>query len=70
MAINVEVRPHEGEDLTNLLKRFNRKVAKEGFLQDLRDHEYYLKPSDIRKQHLRQLKKQQARELRSKIRNY
>lgn len=49
-----------GEDITHALKRFNKTVMKEDILNECRKREYFRKPSDIRKEKARKLKKQKA----------
>jgi len=39
----------EGETITQALRRFKREVRKEGIMDEIRKHEYYEKPSVIRK---------------------
>lgn len=51
---------HEGEDISEAIKRFNRKVMKEDILNELRKREYFRKPSDIRKEKARRARKIQA----------
>ena len=51
---------HEGEDISEALKRFGRKVFKEDILNEVRKREYFRKPSDIRKEKIRRAKKLQA----------
>ena len=50
MPINVEVRPRNNEPVERAIKRFNRKVKKEGIIDEWRQkHMYYEKPSSIRR---------------------
>ncbi|MCR5705754.1 MAG: 30S ribosomal protein S21 [Acholeplasmatales bacterium] len=44
------------ENIEDTLRRFKRDVARSGNLQEAKNRQYYLKPSDVRKQ-----KKQEAR---------
>lgn len=44
-----EYKLRKGEDLDKALKKFKRKLRKDGILDDLRKHEFYEKPSDQRK---------------------
>lgn len=50
----VKARP--GETLDSLLRRFKKEVVKNGILQDLKKHEYYVAPSEKRR-----IKSEQAR---------
>ena len=47
----VEVRPDE--TLERALKRFKRKLEREGILKDLKAKKHYEKPSDRRRRRLR-----------------
>ena len=47
----VEVRPDES--LERALKRFKRKLEREGILKDLKAKKHYEKPSDRRRRRLR-----------------
>ena len=60
MAVTIYL--HDGEDITEAIKRFNKKVFKEDILNEYRKHEYYLKPSDLRKEKIRRAKKMRALE--------
>ncbi len=51
---------HEGEDITSALKRFNKKVMKDDIMNECRKREFFLKPSDIRKEKARRAKKMKA----------
>lgn len=44
------------DNLEDALRRFKREVSKAGNLQEAKKRQYYLKPSDVRKQ-----KRQEAR---------
>ena len=46
----------ENETIEVALKRFKRDVSRSGNLQEAKKRQYYLKPSDVRKQ-----KRQEAR---------
>ena len=48
-AVNVEVRARRGEHHERLIRRFRKKVKKEGFLDLVKDRKYYEKPSAKRK---------------------
>ena len=39
----------KGESIDSVLRKFKRKVKSEGILQDVRNKEYYEKPSDAKK---------------------
>jgi len=44
-VVNVKVRARRNESAENLIKRFNRKVKKEGIIEEVRNRKYYEKPS-------------------------
>jgi small subunit ribosomal protein S21 len=44
-----DVRVGEMESLESALKRFNKQVMADGILSDARKHQYYEKPSVLRK---------------------
>ncbi len=39
----------DGENFESMMKKFKRKVKREGTLQEFRDREFYVKPTDERK---------------------
>tara|TARA_Y100000310_G_C20264405_1_gene615141 strand:+ start:282 stop:503 length:222 start_codon:yes stop_codon:yes gene_type:complete len=49
MATNVEVKRRENEPIERMLKRFIKKVKKEGIMEELRERSYYKKPSEIKR---------------------
>ncbi len=61
----------ENESLENALRRFRRKVQREGIMRDYKKSSFYLKPGDknrmkehrARKRMRRYLKKRQEREI-------
>ena len=55
MAVNVRVVARRNESAEALIKRFSRKVRKEGVIEEFRERMYYEKPSDKK----RRLKKRQ-----------
>ena len=48
-AINVEVKARQREHYDRLIRRFRKKVKKEGFLDLVKERKYYEKPSAKRK---------------------
>ena len=43
---NVTVRPkYVGESIESMMRRFKKKVEKADLMQDMRKHDYYVKPS-------------------------
>jgi len=66
-AINVKVESRRNEPVERLIKRFNKKVRREGVIEECRDRMYYEKPSvknarkrRQRKRVLEKLKKERA----------
>lgn len=51
---------YEGEDLSNAIKRFNKKVLKDDIMNECRKREYYRKPNEIRKEKAKRARKMQA----------
>ena len=49
MTVNVEVKRRENESIERMLKRFMKKVKKEGVMEELRERAYYKKPSDVKR---------------------
>lgn len=41
---------YEGEDLSHAIARFQKRVFKDGILNDLRKHDFYKKPSELRRE--------------------
>ena len=54
MTINVTVRNGNLEQAMRVLKR---KVQKEGIVKELRDRQFYKKPSEIRQEKMKQARK-------------
>ena len=47
---NITVRPkYVGESIESMMRRFKKKVEKADLMQDMRKHDYYVKPSVKRK---------------------
>ena len=54
MSIEIEVRRGNLEQAMRVLKR---KVQKEGIIKELRDRQFYKKPSEIRQEKIKQARK-------------
>tara|TARA_R100000808_G_C2126693_1_gene136818 strand:+ start:1148 stop:1369 length:222 start_codon:yes stop_codon:yes gene_type:complete len=63
--INVETKPKPNESIERTLKRFSRKVKKEGILDQLRERSRFEKPSD-KKRRLAKKRKAVLRRLKQK----
>jgi small subunit ribosomal protein S21 len=53
----VFVKAQPGETSDSLIRKFTRKVLSEGILQDLKKHEFYQKPAEVRKEKKKELKR-------------
>ena len=60
MAVNVQVVARRRETTEELIKRFSRKVRKEGVIEEFRERMYYEKPSD-KKRRLRKRSKAETK---------
>ena len=49
MPVNAEVVRKENESIERMLKRFVKKVKKEGIMEELREKSYYKKPSEVKR---------------------
>ena len=70
MAINVEIELRDRESTERLIRRFIKKVKKDGILEEYRERRYYKKKSDVkregkkrRKRIARELQKEQDTEI-------
>tara|TARA_Y100000310_G_scaffold315516_1_gene366153 strand:+ start:949 stop:1170 length:222 start_codon:yes stop_codon:yes gene_type:complete len=57
MVVNVEVKRRENESIERMLKRFTKKVKKEGIMEELRERSYYKKPSELKRKKRERRKK-------------
>lgn len=48
-VVNVQVKARRNEPAENLIKRFSRKVKKEGIVEQVKNRMYYEKPSTKRR---------------------
>tara|TARA_A100001515_G_scaffold34050_1_gene26466 strand:- start:6532 stop:6750 length:219 start_codon:yes stop_codon:yes gene_type:complete len=63
MGINMEVVVRRNEDPKRAIKRFIKKCKKEGFLREVMDRQYFIKPSKTRR-----LKKIRRKQVYQKLR--
>ncbi len=66
----VEIKVRENESLDSALKRFKRQIQRDGIIQDIKKHEYYEKPSEVRKRKMiaaKKREKQRARRERTSL---
>ncbi len=52
-----KIKVRHGESLDQALRRFNKEVLKAGILQEVKDREHYIKPSEVRRQKNKELKR-------------
>jgi len=52
--INVEITPRRNEQPERMIRRFTKKVKKEGILEEVRERKYYVKPSEERRKKKRE----------------
>ena len=48
-TVNVVITPRKNESPERMIRRFTKKVKKEGILEEVRDRRYYVKPSQKRR---------------------
>jgi len=58
MGINMEVVVRRNEDPNRAIKRFVKKCKKEGFLREVMDRQYFVKPS--KKRRLKRIRRKQV----------
>jgi small subunit ribosomal protein S21 len=63
MATNLVVRPRRGESIERVIKRFNKKVKKLGIINDYKEHQSYMKPSEKRRRAKKRSDRRRAKEL-------
>jgi small subunit ribosomal protein S21 len=49
MPANLVVRPRRNENIERVIKRFNKKVKKLGIIEEYKDKQRYMKPSERRR---------------------
>lgn len=59
MATVVKAKPDESPD--SVIRRFKKKVLESQILTELRDREYYKKPSEIRKERKKEIERRKRR---------
>jgi small subunit ribosomal protein S21 len=64
-----KIKVRHGESLEQALRRFIREVQKEGILQEVRDRERYMKPSEVKRQKEKELARKIWLEKRRRRRN-
>ena len=64
-VVNVQVKARRNESTENLIKRFSRKVKREGVLEEVKNRKYYEKPS-VRRRREKARRKRTLKKLFSK----
>jgi small subunit ribosomal protein S21 len=63
MPTNLIVYPRRNENIERAIKRFNKKVKKLGIIDDYKDHQRYMKPSDKKRRMKKRSDRRRAKEL-------
>ena len=63
MATNLVVYPRRNENIERVIKRVNKKVKKLGIIDDYRDKQRYMKPSEKRRRAKKRSDRRRAKEL-------
>lgn len=53
----IVVKAQPGDTSDSLIRKFTKKVLLEGILQDMRKREFYQKPSEVKKEKAKELKR-------------
>ena len=63
MPANLIVRPRRNENIERTIKRFNKKVKKLGIINEYREKQRYMKPSEKRRRAKKRSDRRRAKEL-------
>ena len=63
MPANLIVRPRLNENIERKIKRFNKKVKKLGIINEYREKQRYMKPSEKRRRAKKRSDRRRAKEL-------
>ena len=69
-GLTVKVRGDNPHEFMKALRKFKRKVAESGIIQDYRDKQYYQKPSEKRRLAKKQAIRRQQRAMQEARNNY
>lgn len=69
-GLSVMVRGTGPHDFAKALRKFKRKVAESGIMQDYKDRQYYQKPSEKRRLAKKQAVRRQQRAMQEERNNY
>ena len=62
MATNLVVKPRRNENIERVVKRFNKKVKKLGIIEEYKDRQRYMKPSEKRRRAKKRSDRRRAKE--------
>ena len=62
MPANLVVRPRRNENIERVIKRFNKKVKKLGIIEEYKDKQRYMKPSERRRRAKKRSDRRRAKE--------
>ena len=63
MATNLIVKPRRNENIERAIKRFNKKVKKLGIINEAKERQRYIKPSDRKRRAKKRSDRRRAKEL-------
>tara|TARA_Y100000114_G_scaffold154098_1_gene175398 strand:+ start:1033 stop:1239 length:207 start_codon:yes stop_codon:yes gene_type:complete len=63
MPTNLVVRPRRNENIERAIKRFNKKVKKLGIIEQYKEKQRYIKPSDKKRRAKKRSDRRRAKEL-------
>ena len=63
MPTNLVVKPRRNENIERAIKRFNKKVKKLGIIEEYKDKQRYMKPSDKKRRAKKCSDRRRAKEL-------
>ena len=63
MPANLIVRPRRNENIERTIKRFNKKVKKLGIINEYKEKQRYMKPSEKRRRAKKRSDRRRAKEL-------
>ncbi len=63
MPTNLVVKPRRNESIERVIKRFNKKIKKLGIIEEYKDKQRYMKPSEKRRRAKKRSDRRRAKEL-------
>jgi small subunit ribosomal protein S21 len=70
MGLSVAVRGDKPHDFMKAMRKFKRKINDSGIIQEIRDRQFYEKPSEKRRKALKAAKRRQQRALEDQRNNF